>query len=243
MTAIAVGRADPARWAACFALVFALHAGGAWLVSRLRPAIEPLPVDLSSVVMIDLAPLPAPAPSALVEPEPVRAALPELEPTPVAQAAVPLPPRPVRRPAPFAERAVPETPAERTEPAVAPVAGPPASAPVPPRATAVPPGAAIASWQSQLLARLESFKRYPAEARARREAGVASVRFVVDRDGRVHSATLQATSGSRSLDAEAVEIVRRAEPLPKPPPEIAGERIELVVPVNFAMCRTMRDCR
>ena len=45
--------------------------------------------------------------------------------------------------------------------------------------------AAIASWRDLVLARLQQNKRYPASAEARREQGVATLSFSVDRNGRV----------------------------------------------------------
>ena len=44
-------------------------------------------------------------------------------------------------------------------------------------------------------------------------------------------------SGSSLLDAEAVAMIHRADPLPPPPPEIEGETIELIVPIRFSLCK------
>src|SRR3546814_3597931 len=38
------------------------------------------------------------------------------------------------------------------------------------------------------------------------------------------------SSGFRPLDDEAISLPKRAQPLPKPPVEVKGEAIELVVP-------------
>ncbi len=57
--------------------------------------------------------------------------------------------------------------------------------------------------------------------------------FEMDRAGHIHAAALRQSSGYRALDNEARALVRRAEPLPPPPPEITGDRIRLVVPVQF----------
>jgi TonB family protein len=81
--------------------------------------------------------------------------------------------------------------------------------------------------------------RYPRAAMARRQQGVPYVRFVMDREGHVLSATLERSSGFPDLDREAVALPRRAQPLPKPPANTRPEQatIELVVPVEFFVAR------
>jgi len=57
----------------------------------------------------------------------------------------------------------------------------------------------------------------------------------MDRDGRILSVRLERSSGFRALDEEALALPRRASPLPKPPEDVRGDPIELVVPVEFFM--------
>ena len=69
------------------------------------------------------------------------------------------------------------------------------------RAAAPAPGArrnpnAVPNWQSLLVATLERSKRYPSEARARGEQGVAQLAFSIDRNGGVHHARIVHSSGS-----------------------------------------------
>lgn len=93
--------------------------------------------------------------------------------------------------------------------------------------------AAQSNWAGLVLGRLEQFRRYPAAARRSRQEGVCYVRFTINREGHVLSASLERTSGHESLDREAVALVRRADPLPAPPPELEGETVTLTVPVEF----------
>lgn len=86
-----------------------------------------------------------------------------------------------------------------------------------------------------MLGALNKVKRYPREASFRRQQGVPYIRFVMNREGSVLSVRLERSSGIRSLDGEAVSLPRRAEPFPKPPEDVVGETIELVVPVEFFM--------
>lgn len=94
------------------------------------------------------------------------------------------------------------------------------------------PGAS-ADYLSYLLAWLQKHKEYPREAQRRRLEGTALLYFEMDRQGRVQTSQLQRSSGHASLDAEVQALLRRAEPLPVPPAEIQGERIKLIVPVQF----------
>ncbi len=133
---------------------------------------------------------------------------------------LPLPPEVLPRLAVSAAPPAPETTA-------------PASRPSPPATVA----ASARTWEGMLLAHLERRKRYPAEARAQRREGVAYVRFTMDRDGRVLSAKLERGSGHAALDREALALLHRAQPLPKPPQEVIGDPVSLVVPVEFYISR------
>ena len=87
-----------------------------------------------------------------------------------------------------------------------------------------------AKWQSRLLAHLERRKRYPAAAKRKRLEGTAQVRFTIDDSGNVQSVALAGSSGVAELDEEVVAMVRRASPVPAPPP---GVNRTIVVPVRF----------
>ena len=72
-------------------------------------------------------------------------------------------------------------------------------------------------------------------ARLRREEGIVYLTFSMNRSGQVLAANIARSSGSQALDAETLALVRRAEPLPLPPPEMAGDPITLTVPVRFSL--------
>ncbi|WP_434623537.1 energy transducer TonB [Azospirillum sp. B2RO_4] len=214
--------------------------------------LAPLPVAPPEPTPAIDIPLPEPMPEPVIEPDPeppppepqpvVEEPPPPPEPPPVVEPEVvlPKPPPEPPKPKPKPEKPKPEKPkpprpvAQPVQPA--PVAAPPAPAPAPAPAAPAPSAAAsraIPSWQGRLLSHLERHKRYPRAAQARRQEGVAQVRFTIDRDGNVLSVRLDRSSGVASLDEETVEMVRRASPLPAPPEEMAKDRIELVVPVQF----------
>lgn len=214
------------RWAKAFAAVLGVHA---------------LPVLIAVYWLGPPISAPSPEPAIMIDMEPPAA-------TPEPPSELPPGPQQVQAdtPQPRIEREVVETPLVPN-----PVVSIPARPPEPPRQQArvaapetTAPQSSLApraprtssgqvGWQSLVLGHLDRNKRYPREAQFARQQGVPYIRFVMNRDGRVLSSTLERSSGFRSLDAEAVALPRRAQPLPKPPDDVAGERIELVVPIEF----------
>lgn len=95
-------------------------------------------------------------------------------------------------------------------------------------------GAAVspARWQSRLMAHLERRKRYPAAARSAHQEGTVYVRFRIDTSGNVLSVQLSRSSGHAILDEAVLQLVRRASPVPAPPP---GASTTIVAPVRFEM--------
>ncbi|SFG34446.1 protein TonB [Novosphingobium sp. CF614] len=107
-----------------------------------------------------------------------------------------------------------------------------------PRTTPAPPAPEVSgngpdTWEGRVLAALNKHRRYPRFAMARRQQGMPWVRFVIDRDGKVLSVSLERSSGFPDLDREALALPKRAQPLPKPPNDRQGDTIELVAPVEF----------
>ena len=109
------------------------------------------------------------------------------------------------------------------------------TAPAAPAAPSPPPpvSLAAASWQQSLVARFARLQRYPSNARGAQ--GVVSVAFTIDRHGNVVSSRVVNSSGSAVLDAEALDLIKRAAPLPPPPAEIADSELSFVVPIRFAV--------
>jgi protein TonB len=95
------------------------------------------------------------------------------------------------------------------------------------------PSNALPKWKSQVAGLLERNKRYPAAAQARRQQGVVRLFFSLDRNGHVVATRVVKSSGSATLDREAMALVRRAQPFPPPPRELAGANVGLTVPIRF----------
>jgi protein TonB len=231
------------RWGFCFALALSFHAAGAAALFAQWGEDSDL-VANAPVVMVDLAPVsvssnvmpnelpPGPKQSeAQSEPEPERPV--EKLDLPLERQAEPLavtpPPKTIEKP----KESKPKQ--KHASLSSAPSAADQKAA----RAAAPMPGAssrnsdAVPNWKSQLVARLERYKRYPSEAQSRGEHGVAQLAFNVDRSGGVHNARIVRSSGSSILDRETLTLAERAQPLPPPPPEITGSQIPIVVPIRY----------
>ncbi|WOH51565.1 energy transducer TonB [Bradyrhizobium sp. sBnM-33] len=90
----------------------------------------------------------------------------------------------------------------------------------------------IKEWHKEIIARLDSSKRFPAAASDHR--GTAKVGFVLDRNGGLVSRWLEESTGNRALDEESLAIIERAQPFPIPPPNLNEDHLRLAIPFIFA---------
>jgi protein TonB len=168
-----------------------------------------------------------------VDSKPVEEPPPEVAPAPDPEVAV-QPPQPQEVKQETPKRQEPRPPAPTTS---APQAIPEQMAAIPAAPTQgrlVPTNSnVVPTWKTQIVALLERNKRYPETAQSRREQGVAQVFFSLDRQGRVLESRVVRSSGANALDEEALALLRRAQPFPPPPRELAGEHIDLTVPIRF----------
>ena len=80
---------------------------------------------------------------------------------------------------------------------------------------------------------IERNKRYPQTAEGRNQHGTVQLAFSLDRQGRVTASRIARSSGSSALDEATLDLVRRAQPFPAPPPEMAGAEVNLSVPIRY----------
>jgi len=94
------------------------------------------------------------------------------------------------------------------------------------------------NWQGKLFSRLARFKKYPEAAKRRGIEGTVKVRFTVNTLGKVLAVDLVAGSGSELLDKAAIDLVKRAAPLPPPPIHMIKNGVaEVVAPIRFELNR------
>lgn len=89
------------------------------------------------------------------------------------------------------------------------------------------------TWSKKIATHLERFKRYPDAARKQSSEGTVLVSFTVLRDGSIRDAKIVRASGLSLLDAAALEMLNRADPLPIAPNEVIGETFTFAVPIIF----------
>lgn len=87
------------------------------------------------------------------------------------------------------------------------------------------------TWQKELVAHFDRHKRYPSDRPAQSKEIVVS--FVLDRTGHVMSSEVTKSSGDPAFDAAALDMIRRSDPVPQPPPLVADEGLSFTLPVIF----------
>jgi protein TonB len=242
MTTLAADdRADLYRWVLSGVVILAAHAAIAASMWYRPPPEEAAP---AAAIVIELAPVTAapieppndlmPTPEQ-VEPEkppeqPEEKIVERIEPQQSEDAVLPPPPEQKQEPPPPQQEVVPPpAPAAPVMRQAAVPTAPNQGAPNTSSSTLLP------QWKSEVVGMLERNKRYPAAARSHRQHGVARIAFSMDRQGNVTSTRLVASSGSSLLDQEALQIARRAQPFPPPPPELPGAEITFTVPIRFTL--------
>lgn len=236
MSAMAISlpapRDETARWGIALAAALLVH--GVTAMALLVNWSPTLAFDAGApVVSLELPEAPAAfaTPPNDLAPGPVEA---ESDPTPPKEETKPIEPElDVALPLPKPER---EQPVEEKQATAPPSVSMP-SAPAPPVAGAAvqPSVAAVNRWESELVAHIERFKRYPGAARAQGTQGLVRVAFIIDGDGWVQSSRIVQSSGSAEVDAELLAMLIRAQPMPRPPDRIAAKQMSFTIPVRFTI--------
>ena len=256
-------RRDLQRWLLSACIVLMTHGGLAAAFVQWRAADND--DDPAAALVIDLAPMPVsptdtplaipPGPEQIqAEASPQRPVEKEEKPEEMKEVTMARQEQPVMPPAEGPEVPLaalpPEVRQETPKPAENPPPAPATTAPQAPKSELATVAAApsqgqlnvsdsnaVPTWKRQVVGLLERNKRYPAAAQARNERGTAQLAFSLDRQGRVTASRIVKTSGSASLDQETLDLVRRAQPFPPPPPEMAGAEVTLSVPILYNIVR------
>jgi len=97
------------------------------------------------------------------------------------------------------------------------------------------------TWQKRLIAHLDKHKRYPSDRSMKGAEMVIGI--VLDRMGRVLSTSIITGSGDTSFDDAALAMMRRADPVPAPPPLVADAGLSFILPVMFRPPQTRTSQR
>lgn len=233
------------RWSVSTIIVLALHAGVFYWAFFWKPVMQ-LPELPPAAMVIELAPLPPAAPKPAPPPPPEI--IPE-EPEPMPKLAeAPKPtiaitkPKPKPKPQPKPPQPKPPEPDQAPDDTpAAPEAPQVADAPAAPQMSAPSISNAERNWQSELAAHFKKAMRYPADAQRRNIEGVNRVLLVVDAKGYVVSFEMVSKSVSSSLDRATMQMIRRAQPLPPPPPELLeGGTKSVNAPFVYTLTKSRR---
>jgi protein TonB len=216
-------------------------------VAAVTPGVPPEPPAPPEAPVLAANPPSAPEAASPTEAPP----LPAIPPPPpainrLATPPVPPPPHPPRQPPPKLRSAKPSrtaTAASSPPPPAAPTreAAPPATPSAAPAtagenaaARAAPPAPIASDWQHSVFGWLAAHKTYPDEARRRGEEGRVTLRFTIDRLGKVLAVKLVGGSGSPRLDDAAQAMLRNAS-LPPFPAEMPQEQLTVTVQIRYRL--------
>lgn len=91
-------------------------------------------------------------------------------------------------------------------------------------------------YEQKISLWLAKHKHYPAAARMLGQHGRPILRIRVDRQGNIKFSAIDQSTGYRLIDDAALEMVKRANPLPAPPANYPGEQLlEFLIPVTFGL--------
>ncbi|WP_245624710.1 energy transducer TonB [Marinomonas fungiae] len=189
---------------------------------------------------------PPPEPEPIKEPEPVPEVEPEPEPEPpveevkvkqTSEVVAPEPkPEPKPKPKPKPEpKPEPKPPVAEKTNATQTVVQQKASTGSSNAATSGGAAGATANYYAKLAAKLAQNKRYPRQSRRRGEEGVVTIRFTAHASGDASNVRVVKSSGSERLDAAAVDMVHRAQPLPAFSLDMGDKPLDITLPVAFEL--------
>jgi TonB family protein len=87
-----------------------------------------------------------------------------------------------------------------------------------------------ADWGRKISAYFELHKKYPPD---KKKAATVRLNLVLNRLGNVVSVSVAESSGDSAYDDAAISMVRRSDPVPRPPAGLTDDQFAFVLPVNY----------
>ena len=91
-------------------------------------------------------------------------------------------------------------------------------------------GRLTADWGRKISAYLELHKKFPA---GKTKAASVKLNLVLNRLGNVISVSVVESSGDPAYDEAAIAMVRRSDPVPRPPAGLTEDQFAFALPVNY----------
>ena len=98
-----------------------------------------------------------------------------------------------------------------------------------------PAGEAMLRYQDMVKQRIEEVRRYPSWAKRHRIEGEVGTKFAISASGVSQGIEIVRSSGSKILDEEAVDTIKRASPFPSIPEEIGSSLIWMELSIVFTL--------
>jgi protein TonB len=96
-------------------------------------------------------------------------------------------------------------------------------------------GDSISDWKTDVVKLVARKQVYPRAALSREIEGTAKVQLTIDRTGHVTSYDVVQPTGHPELDEDIPKLVKRIDPLPQPPSELADKDLTLTLPLNWVI--------
>ncbi|PCI63464.1 MAG: hypothetical protein COB37_05035 [Kordiimonadales bacterium] len=93
----------------------------------------------------------------------------------------------------------------------------------------------VRKWYTKIAKKIAKKHVYPRSAISREIEGKAKVMLIVSRDGEITSFEIQQSSGAAILDKAIPKMIKRLNPLPKPPEGVPDSKLTLVVPITWRL--------
>ena len=91
------------------------------------------------------------------------------------------------------------------------------------------------SYTNQLTRAIAKQKKYPKIAQMRQWQGEVLLNIEIDPQGNLVKADILEESRFKILNNEAIDMVKRASPFPKPPKELSLKNFTVLVPISFKL--------
>jgi protein TonB len=88
---------------------------------------------------------------------------------------------------------------------------------------------------SSLIAWLNQYKNYPATLKKKKQQGVVTLKFTINKKGQLLSASVHKSSGYPLLDKAALDILDKASPMPAIPNSIPRDQLTLIIPLEYSL--------
>jgi len=93
----------------------------------------------------------------------------------------------------------------------------------------------IKKWQTKIVKLVAKKQVYPRSAMRKELEGRAKVRVSIDRTGAIVAHEIITPTGLSVFDKEIPKLIKRINPLPKPPASLTDNQLSFVLPLSWVI--------